>query len=92
MPEIERLVKAFKRAVEDSPYYGPSTMTAQLGITAELAAARPAWSAHSIWELVNHIAAELTYALAVLEKTAGPWVDGETTEISLLAGAYRRPA
>jgi hypothetical protein len=64
---------------EGSPYYGDSVLGALGGVTADMASQRPPWSAHSIWDLVAHLTAELDYAREVIEGTAGPWVDGETT-------------
>lgn len=64
---------------EGRPYYGDSVLGALEGVTAEVASRRPPWSAHSIWDLVAHLTAELEYARDVVEGTAGPWVEGETT-------------
>jgi uncharacterized damage-inducible protein DinB len=44
-----------------------------------VAAHKPCQNAHSIWDLVLHLTAELDYARAVLEGTAGPWIEGQTT-------------
>jgi hypothetical protein len=49
------------------------------GVTAEIALLKPRWSAHSIWELVAHLTAELSYAHDVIAGIAGQWVEGETT-------------
>ncbi len=38
-----------------------------------LAARQPAWSAHSIWDIVAHLTAELVYARLVIEGTAPPY-------------------
>jgi hypothetical protein len=46
---------------------------------AEVAVKKPCWSAHSIWDLVTHLTAELQYAHAVINGSAGPWVEGQTT-------------
>ena len=64
---------------EGDPYYGPSVLGALEDVTANLAIRKPPWSAHSIWELVLHLAAELNYAREVINGTAGPWIEGETT-------------
>ncbi|NLG98955.1 MAG: hypothetical protein GX491_16485 [Chloroflexi bacterium] len=79
MTEIARIARLFQQVIEGSPYYGPSTFAALKDITADKAIIKPAWSAHSIWDLVNHITAELQYAIRILEKTAEPWVAGQTT-------------
>ena len=55
MTEIERILDQLKRAYEGSAWHGPSVREALGGINAEQAHARPL-NAHSIWELVHHIA------------------------------------
>lgn len=79
MSEIARIVRLLEQTFEGKPYYGPSVLGALENVTADVAARRPRWSAHSIWDLVVHLTAELDYARAVIEGTAGPWVEGETT-------------
>ena len=79
MSEIERIAHLLERTFEGKPYYGPSVLGALKDVTAEIAARKPRWSAHSIWNLVMHLTAELHYAHAVIEGTAGPWVEGQTT-------------
>ncbi len=69
----------FQETFEGKPYYGPSILGILEGITAEVASQRPRWSAHSIWDIVTHLTAELDYACAVIEGTAGPWIEGEST-------------
>jgi hypothetical protein len=49
------------------------------GVTAEIALTKPWWSAHTIWQLVAHLAAELKYAADLIAGTAGPWVEGLAT-------------
>src|SRR5688572_30069972 len=79
MSEIARIARLLKQTFEGNPYYGPSVLEALVSVDAEIAAGKPPWSAHSIWELVSHLTAELVYARTVLEGTPGPWIDGETT-------------
>jgi hypothetical protein len=79
MSEIARIADLLEETFEGTPYYGPSVLGAFEKVTAEVAAQRPRWSAHSIWELVAHLTAELDYARAVIQGTAGPWIEGETT-------------
>ena len=79
MREIDRIARLFKQTFEGSPYYGPSVLGALESVPASVAARRPRWSAHCIWELVTHLTAELTYALDVLGGYPEPWVEGETT-------------
>ena len=77
--EIARIARPLAETFEGAPYYGPSVAGTLAHVTAEVAAHKLLWSAHSIWELVVHLTAELDYACAVIEGTAGPWVEGKTT-------------
>ena len=77
--EIARIARLLEQTFEGKPYYGPSVLGALDNVTADVAARRPRWSAHSIWDLVAHLTAELDYARTVIEGTAGTWVEGETT-------------
>jgi uncharacterized damage-inducible protein DinB len=56
MTEIERILDQLKRAYEGNAWHGPSVREALAGVTAAQAQARPLTNAHSIWELVQHIA------------------------------------
>jgi len=56
MTEIERILDQLKRAFEGNAWYGPSVREVLAGIMAAQAHARPLANAHSIWELVRHIA------------------------------------
>src|SRR5688572_25199552 len=79
MGEIARIARMLEQTFEGGPYYGPSVLGALAGVTADVAARRPPWSAHSIWDIVSHLTAELVYARAVIDGTAGPWIEGQTT-------------
>jgi uncharacterized damage-inducible protein DinB len=79
MSEMARIADLLEHAVEGKPYYGPSVMDALTLVTPVLAASRPNTKVHSVWELVAHLTAELRYARAVIDGTAGPWVGGQTT-------------
>lgn len=57
MIETHRINSQLKRAYQGEAWHGPSLRELLEGVTAEQAAARPIPSAHSIWELVNHIIA-----------------------------------
>ena len=57
MTEIERISDQFRRAFDGSAWHGPSVLALLEDVSASQAAARPIPSAHSIWQLVNHIAA-----------------------------------
>src|ERR1700694_2627899 len=56
MTEIERILEQLKRSYEGEAWHGPSVCEALAGVTADQAHARPLANAHSIWELVQHIA------------------------------------
>ena len=56
MTEIERIQDQLKRAYEGDAWHGPAVLEALAGVTAQQAHARPLRNAHSIWELVQHIA------------------------------------
>jgi hypothetical protein len=77
--EITRIAGLMEETFEGRPYYGDSVLGALENVTAEVAIKRPPWSAHSIWDLVVHLTAELKYAHNVVKGTAEPWVEGETT-------------
>ena len=55
--EVERILGELQRAFEGDAWHGPSVLEILRDVTAEQAAARPIAGAHSIWELVLHIAA-----------------------------------
>ncbi|HEY2955376.1 MAG TPA: DinB family protein [Candidatus Eisenbacteria bacterium] len=57
MSETVRIADQLKRAFEGEAWHGPAVMEVLAGVTAARAAARPIASAHSIWEIVAHIAA-----------------------------------
>jgi uncharacterized damage-inducible protein DinB len=57
MKECERIDDQLKRAFEGGAWHGPGVLEVLNGVTAAQAAARPVPAAHSIWELVLHIAA-----------------------------------
>lgn len=56
MTEIERILDQLKRAYEANAWHGPSVKEALAGISATQAHAKPLGNAHSIYELVRHIA------------------------------------
>jgi len=57
MSEIDRIADQLRRAYEGEAWHGPSLREILAGITVEQAARRPLPQAHTIWELVLHIAA-----------------------------------
>jgi uncharacterized damage-inducible protein DinB len=56
MSEIQRLEDQLRRAFEGNAWHGPAVRELLADITAATAAARPLSSAHSIWEIVLHMA------------------------------------
>lgn len=57
MEEVARIKGQLKRAFEGTAWHGPSLMELLDGVTAARASAKPLSNAHSIWEIVLHIAA-----------------------------------
>ena len=57
MSETARLADQIRRAFEGEAWHGDSLLELLADVDAETAAARPIKNAHSIWELVLHIAA-----------------------------------
>ena len=57
MSETARLADQIRRAFEGDAWHGDSIKELLAGVSAAAAAARPIKNAHSIWELVLHIAA-----------------------------------
>jgi uncharacterized damage-inducible protein DinB len=56
MTDIDRILDQLKRAFEGPAWHGPSIKELLDGVTPEQAHQRPLQNAHSIWELVHHIA------------------------------------
>ena len=57
MSETSRIADQLKRAFYGGAWHGDSLFEILTGVTAAQAAARPIKNAHTIWELVLHIAA-----------------------------------
>jgi uncharacterized damage-inducible protein DinB len=57
MTETTRIADELRRAFDGEAWHGDSLFKVLKGVTAAQAAARPTRNAHSIWELVLHIAA-----------------------------------
>jgi len=55
--EVQRIQNQLQRAFEGDAWHGPSLLELLADVDAAKAAARPIAGAHSIWELVLHIAA-----------------------------------
>ena len=57
MSETSRIADQLRRAFDGAAWHGDSLLEILQGVTAAQAASRPLKNAHSIWELVLHIAA-----------------------------------
>jgi len=57
MSEINRILDQMDRAFSGEAWHGPDLTLLLKGVSAEDASKHPVPGAHSIWELVNHIAA-----------------------------------
>jgi uncharacterized damage-inducible protein DinB len=67
--ERDRLEEQLRLVFDGEAWHGPSVMEALKDVNAELAAQHPIDGAHSIWELVLHLA--WTYGLVLRKLTAG---------------------
>lgn len=63
MTEVDRIVDQLQRAFNGNAWHGPALQEVLANVSATQAAARPLAHAHSIWELVLHIAAWQKIAL-----------------------------
>jgi uncharacterized damage-inducible protein DinB len=72
MSETSRLADQIRRAFDGEAWHGDSVLDILQGVDAQMAAAHPIKNAHSIWELVLHIAA---WDGAVLKRTGGTAID-----------------
>lgn len=91
MTEIDRIVDQMDRAFAGDAWHGPSLESLLDGVSAEQASLHPIAGAHSIWELVNHLA---SWNSIVQHRASGEIVDvspeqdwppvGETSEAAWL--------
>jgi len=72
MSEVSRIADQLRRAFDGDAWHGDSLFEILEGVAAARAAARPIAGAHSIWELVLHIAA---WDGAVLRRLGGVAVE-----------------
>jgi uncharacterized damage-inducible protein DinB len=89
MSEINRILDQMDRAFAGDAWHGPSLKSLLDGISAEDASLHPVRGAHSIWELVNHIASwnsivrQRAEGVAVEVSTEMDWPPvWEATEVS----------
>ena len=67
MREVARIGSQLKRASEGGAWHGPALLELLADVPAERAASRPLAGAHSIWEIVLHVAAWQGFATRALE-------------------------
>jgi uncharacterized damage-inducible protein DinB len=67
MREVVRIGSQLKRAFEGGAWHGSSLRELLAGVSAEQAASRPLGGAHSIWEIVLHIAAWQDFVTRAVE-------------------------
>ena len=67
MSEVARIGSQLKRASEGGAWHGPALLELLADVSAAQAASRPLAGAHSIWEIVLHIAAWQGFATHALE-------------------------
>jgi uncharacterized damage-inducible protein DinB len=72
MSETARLADQVRRAFEGDAWHGDSVLEILKGVNAKMAEAHPIQNAHSIWELVLHVAA---WDAAVLTRTGGTAIE-----------------
>ena len=77
MSETARLADQIRRAFDGDAWHGDSVVELLSNVDAETAAAHPIKGAHSIWELLLHIAA---WDDAVLRRTGGQAVELKDNE------------
>ena len=77
MSEATRIADQLRRAFAGDAWHGDSLFEILNGVTAAQAAARPIKNAHTIWELVLHIAA---WDNAVLRRLGGVAVELSDTQ------------
>ena len=78
MKEAERIADQLRRAQQGEAWHGPSLREILAGVSAAQAAARPIAAAHSIWEIVLHIAA---WESIVLRRLGGEVVSDVGSEV-----------
>ena len=64
MSEIKRIAEQIRRSFEGEAWHGPSLMEWLEGLAAESASKKPIAGAHSIWEIVLHVAVTTEEVLA----------------------------
>src|SRR5438045_4754269 len=78
MREVERIADQLRRAFAGHAWHGSSLLELLHGVDAARSAARPVPGAHSVWEIVSHIAA---WDTAVRRRLAGDRAEIYKTEL-----------
>lgn len=77
MGEVSRIADQHARAFAGPAWHGPAVFEALAGVSARSAAARPLPKAHTIWEIVLHVA---TWEDVVARRLAGERVEPTDAE------------
>ena len=75
--ELERIEEQLRRSLHGGAWHGPSVLELLDGVTAAQARAHPIAGAHSIWELVLHLAVAYRLVLRRLHAGAAPLAPAE---------------
>ncbi len=67
MSEANRIKRQLETAFQGPAWHGPPLMENVRGVSEDAARAKPLAGAHSIWEIVNHVAAWYGEAIAVVD-------------------------
>ncbi len=87
MGEVARIGSQLKRASEGGAWHGPALLELLADVSAAQAASRPLAGAHSIWEIVLHVAAWQGFAVRALEGEPMPTDLPEAENWPLVADA-----
>ncbi len=72
MREMDRIADQLQRAFERNAWHGPALMETLAGLTAAEAQSRPVATAHTIWEMVQHLS---SWKEIVARRLAGERID-----------------
>src|SRR5690242_13954465 len=92
MSRATRLAKHVERTVTGPMWHGPALAHVLESVTHEQAAAKPIPAAHSVWEIVLHVAvwAEISHARLSGQRTGDPTADEDWPPVAgTSAGDWR---
>src|SRR5262245_56805929 len=75
--ELARIEDLLRSTFEGPAWHGPAVLELLASVSAEQAASHPIPGAHSIWELVLHLAGSYGLVLRRLDGDASPPTDAE---------------